>query len=85
MRIGEYNKEKKKESYFHVYFLAGMLGFALFFFLLLSTKVIIFTLKFVFDNWIWVTVGVLILLILIKKLKKPKVIKEVNRYEDQYR
>lgn len=85
MKIAEYNKEKKKESYFGWYLLAGIFGIVLFYFFLLSTKILIFTFKFTLSHWIWVTVGVLLLLILIKKSKKPKVIQEVERNENQYR
>lgn len=84
MRIGEYNKEKKKESFLSWYLLAGIFGVVLFFFFLISTKVFIFTFKFALSHWIGFTVGVLLLLIFIKKLKKPKVIKEVETNEYQH-
>ena len=83
MRIGEYT-EKKKESYFSWYLLAVVIGVALFFFSLLATKSLIFAAKFVIKHWILVSVGVVIL-ILIKKLRRPKVVKEVVRNEYQYR
>ena len=85
MRIGEHNKEKKKESYLGWYLLAGILGVALFFFFLIFTRATIFIIKLAIAHWIYASIGVLVLLILIKKLRKRKEIKEIRRYEDQYR
>ena len=85
MIIGEYNKEKKKESYLNWYLLAVMIGVGLFILFFVSIKTTIFVVKLVIKHWIWFSIGTLIILILIKKSKKPKVIKEVQRYEDQYR
>ncbi len=82
MRIAEYNKEKKKESYASWYLLAVIVGVALFYFFLFATKTLIIVGKFAIEHWIWFTVGVLLLLLLIKRLKKPK---EIPKYEDQYR
>ena len=82
MRIAEYNKEKKKESYLRWYLLAVMLGVALFFFFLIFTKATIFIVKLAIAHWIYASIGVLVLLILIKKLRKRKEIKEIK---DEYR
>lgn len=81
--IGEY-REKKKKSYFSWYLLAGIVGVALFFFFLISFKVIVLVVKFAIKRWIYFAVGVLILLILIKRIKKSKRKKEI-RDEDSYR
>ncbi len=76
---------EKKESYLSWYLLAVMIGVGLFVLFFIFIKSSIFIVKLAIAHWIWFTVGTLILLILIKKLKKPKVIKEVERYENQYR
>ncbi len=81
--IGEY-REKKKKSYFSWYLLAGIVGVALFFFFLISFKVIVLVVKFAIKRWIYFAVGVLILLILIKRIKKSRRKKEI-RDEDSYR
>ena len=82
--IGEY-KEKKERSYSSWYLLAGIVGVALFFFILISTKIITLIVKFAIEYWIYFGIGVLILLILIKKLRKNKKKKELERHEDLYR
>ena len=76
---------EKKESYLHWYLLAAMFGVALFVFFFISTKALIFIVKLAIKHWIWFSIGTFILLFLIKKSRKRKVIKEVERYEDQYR
>ncbi len=80
--IGEYRE--KKESHANWYILAGMVGVALFFFFLISFKVIVLVVKFAINNWIYFAIGVLILLFLIRKIKKSKRKKEI-RYENRYR
>ena len=85
IQIGEYNREKKKESYLNWYLLAGIFGVALFLFFLLSFKVIVVIVKFAIKRWIYFGIGVLVLLILIKRIKKNKRKKEIMRYEDSYR
>ena len=85
MIIGDYNKEKKKESNLHWYLLAGVFGVALFFFFLIFTKTLIFALKLVIAHWIYASIGVLVFLILIRKLKKRKEVKEITTDEDRYR
>ena len=82
--IGDY-KEKKKKSYSSWYLLAGIVGVALFFFFLVSTKIIIFIVGFAIKHWIYFVVGVLIFLLLIKKLRKHKRKREFKEYEDSYR
>ncbi len=82
--IGDY-KEKKKKSYSSWYLLAGIVGVALFFFFLVSTKIIIFLVGFAIKHWIYFVVGVLIFLLLIKKLRKHKRKREFKEYEDSYR
>ncbi len=78
-------KEKKEKSYSSWYLLAGILGVALFFFFLISFKVIVLVVKLAIKHWIYFAVGVLILLILIKKLRKSKRKEELKRHEDLYR
>ena len=84
MIIGEYNKEKKKESYLSWYLLAVVFGIALFFFFLIFTRATIFIIKLAITHWIYASIGVLVLLILMKKLRKRKEIKEIRRDEYQY-
>ena len=85
MRIAEYNKEKKKESSLSWYLLAVIFGVALFFFFLIFTKASIFIIKLAIAHWIYASIGVLIFLILIKKIRKGKENKEIKRDEHQYR
>ncbi len=82
--IGEY-KEKKNKSYFSWYLLAGIIGVAIFFFFLISFKVIVVVVGFAIKHWIYFAIGVLVLLILIRKLRKSKRKKGFKRHEDLYR
>ena len=77
-------REKKEKSYSSWYLLAGIVGVALFLFFLVSTKIIIFIVELAIAHWFYFSVGVLVLLILIKKIKKHKRMKEIKR-EDEYR
>ena len=77
--IGEY-REKKKESFANWYLLASIVGVAIFFFFLFSFKVIVLVVKFVIAHWVYSTIGVLILLILIKKIRGKR--KVEVRYEN---
>lgn len=76
---------EKKKSYLNWYLLACIVGVALFFFFLVSTKIIIFIVGVAIEHWIYFVIGVLVLLILIKKLRKRKRKEEFKRYEDSYR
>ena len=78
-------REKREKSYSSWYLLAGIFGVALFFFFLISTKIIIFMIGFAIEHWIYFGIGVLIFLILIKKLRKNKRKREFKEYEDRYR
>lgn len=82
--IGDY-VEKKNRNYSSWYMLAGLSGVALFFFFLISFKVIVLVAGFVIEYWIYFAIGVLILLILIKKLRKSKRKKGFKEYENRYR
>ena len=75
----------KKESYSSWYFLAVIIGVGIFIFFLIFTKALIFIVKLAMKHGIYFIVGVLILLILIKKLKKHKRMKEFKRNEYRYR
>lgn len=82
--IGDY-KEKKKKNYSSWYLLSFIIGIALFFILLFSTKLIVFIVGLAIKYWIYASIGVLVLLILIKKIKKRKRKKEFKNYEYPYR
>jgi len=75
---------EKKKSYISWYLLACIIGVALFFFFLVSTKIIIFIVGVAIEHWIYFAIGVLVLLILIKKLKKSRRKREFKRYENSY-
>ena len=83
-------KEKREKSYTSWYLLAIFLGIALFYFLFGSIKLIILIVGFAIKHWIWFGIGILVLLILIKKLKKGRRKKKLDErkleeYEDRYR
>ena len=77
-------KEKKEKSYASWYFIAFLIGIALFYFLLGSTKLITLIIKFAIEHWMWFIVIVLILLFLISRFKKIKRKREFKRYEHSY-
>lgn len=78
-------KEKKEKSHASWYIIAIVIGIALFYFLLGSTKLIVLIVGFAIAHWIWFGIGILIFLILIKKLKKSKRKKEFKEYDNLYR
>ena len=77
--IGDY-VEKKKKSFLGWYLLSAIVGVALFFFFLLSTKGIILVVKFAIEHWVYFGIGVLVFLILIKKIKKRR----RKKLQDEY-
>ena len=76
---------EKKKSYSSWYLLASIVGVALFFFFLVSTKIIVFVVGIAIEHWIYFAIGVLVLLILIKKVKKSGRKREFTNHEDSYR
>ena len=85
MRIGLDGKEKK-QNHFDWYFLAFLLGLAIFIVSLISIKILFIVGEIIFQNWIWFVVGIVALFMLNRFLKRPKKIKrEYDPYEYQYR
>lgn len=77
--------KEKKENYSSWYLLGFIVGVGIFVFFLLFTKAFIFLVKLAMEHGIRFGIGILILLIIIKKLKKRKRIKEAKKNENLYR
>ncbi len=81
--------KEKKESFASWYLLAGILGVAIFVVLLISSKVVVFTVKlivkFALEHGVYFGIGILLLLIFIKKLKKSRRLREIKESGDSYR
>ena len=84
MRIGIDGKEKK-QNHFDWYVMAVLLGLVIFVVSLIFIKIVVIVVKIIFQNWIWFVVGIVVLFMLNRFLKKPKKIKrEIDPYEYQY-